>query len=117
MPRSACIVLGLAGLASAATGWAQTPAVAARPVVGAASAADARPASTAASAAASERRVIEDDGVRIEETRVRGEVRSVVVQSKVGGVRPYEILIGRRGRDPSQDASAAGQSAWSLFKF
>jgi hypothetical protein len=115
MPRSACIVLGLAGLASATAGWAQAAADVARPTVRAASAPAALPESTAAPA--SERRVIEDDGVRIEETRVRGEVRSVVVQSKVGGVRPYEILIGRRGRDPSQDASAAGQSAWSLFKF
>lgn len=64
-----------------------------------------------------ERRVIEDDGVRIEEVRVRGQVQSIQVQSKVGNVRAYEIVVGRGGRDPSQDKSAAGQRVWSLLRF
>ncbi len=106
-------VLGLA----ACTAWA---------ALGGASAAlaqagpqQAAPAASAASApaAGSERRVIEDDGVRIEELRIRGEVRSVTVQSKLGGTRPYEVLVRRNGRDPSQDRSGAGHSVWSLFSF
>ena len=41
-----------------------------------------------------ERKVTEDDGVRIEELRVRGETQRIIVRSKVGGARAYE-KIGR----------------------
>ena len=61
--------------------------------------------------------VVEDDNVRIEETRVRGQLQRVTVQSKIVGVRPYEIIVGPGGRDPSRDRGTAGQSAWSLFSF
>jgi hypothetical protein len=61
--------------------------------------------------------VIEDDNVRIEETRVRGQVQQITVHSKIGDLRPYDIVVGRGGRDPSQDKSAAGQRVWSLLKF
>lgn len=61
--------------------------------------------------------VIEDDGVRIEETRLRGAAQRITVQSKVGNAREYEILVGRGGRDPSQDRGAAGQRAWSVLGF
>ena len=61
-------------------------------------------------------RVIEDDGVRIEELKVRGETRRIVVQSKVPGARAYEILPATTGRDPAQDRSA-GQRVWHLFSF
>ena len=84
-------------------------------------AAPAQAASAATSATAAGReidhRVIEDEGVRIEELRVRGQPRSIVVQSKLGGVRSYEIVVGRGGRDPSQDKSAAGLPSWSLLRF
>ena len=61
--------------------------------------------------------VIEDDGVRIEEKRLRGEAQRITVQSKVGAARPYEIIVSTDGRDPSKDRGAVGQSAWSLFDF
>lgn len=61
--------------------------------------------------------VIEDDGVRIEETRQRGATRRVVVQSKVGGVREYEIQVAPAGRDPAQERGGAGKRAWSLLNF
>ncbi|MBX3636498.1 MAG: hypothetical protein KF683_14095 [Rubrivivax sp.] len=61
--------------------------------------------------------VIEDDGVRIEETRLRGAAQRITVQSKVGNAREYEIIVGRGGRDPSQDRGAAGQRAWSVLGF
>ncbi len=80
------------------------------------------PAATAASAAQRgddgvRRTVIEDDKVRIEETRVRGAARRIVVQSKIGGVREYEIQVAPGGRDPAQDRGGAGQRAWSIFNF
>jgi hypothetical protein len=104
MLRPVRIVLGLAWLAAAPLGGAQSPPGAGAPAV-------------SGPTAGPERRVIEDGGVRIEETRVRGEVQSVSVQSKVGAVRPYQIVVGRGGRDPSQDKSAAGQRVWSVLKF
>jgi hypothetical protein len=110
MALSARLAFGLVCLAGIPAGWAQAPAGPARPAVPAA------PASAPA-ASAFERRVIEDDGVRIEEQRARGQLKSVTVQSKLGHVRPYEIVVGRGGRDPSQDKSAAGQSTWSILKF
>ena len=61
--------------------------------------------------------VIEDDGVRIEETRLRGQAQRITVQSKVAGARAYEIIVAPGGRDASQDRGASGQRAWSLFNF
>ena len=64
-----------------------------------------------------ELRVIEDDQVRIEETRVRGQLRRVTVAPKGSTMRPYEINVGAAGRDPSQDKSGAGQRVWSVLRF
>jgi len=89
-------------------------ATAAEPAPAAPAAAPSAPASTTA-----ERRVIEDDNVRIEETRVRGQLSRVTVQSKLGTVRSYEIIVGPGGRDPSQKNAqgASGQRAWSVLNF
>ncbi len=65
-----------------------------------------------------ERIVIEDDGVRIEELRVRGQTRRIVVQSKLGShTRPYEILPANGGRDLSQDKGSTGQRVWHILSF
>lgn len=65
-----------------------------------------------------ERTVTEDDGVRIEELRVRGQTQRIVVQSKLGSqTRPYEILPANGGRDLSQDKRAIGQRVWSVLSF
>lgn len=62
--------------------------------------------------------VIEDDNVRIEETRGRsGVVRQVVVHSKVLGAKPYEVQVAPAGRDPNQDKGSAGRRTWSLLNF
>jgi hypothetical protein len=61
--------------------------------------------------------VIEDDQVRIEETRLRGAPQRIVVRSKLAGGKDYEIIVPAGGKDPSQDKGAAGQRAWSLFSF
>lgn len=98
---------------------------AAEPAQPAAALAQAAPQAAVPDAAAPARRteavarvtVIEDDGVRIEETRLRGAAQRITVQSKVGNAREYEIIVGRGGRDTSQDRGAAGQRAWRVFGF
>lgn len=62
-------------------------------------------------------RVVEDEQVRIEETRSRGQLQRIVVHTRLGGARSYEIIVGPPGRDPSQERGAAGQRTWSLFTF
>ena len=64
-----------------------------------------------------ERKVIEDDGVRIEELRVRGQTQRIVVHSKLAGARPNEVLPANGGRDLSQDKRAIGQRVWSVLSF
>jgi hypothetical protein len=80
-------------------------------------------AASAASAAAGriepkvQRSVVEDDGARIEELRVRGINRSAVVQSKLLGAPAYRIDSSSDGRDVSQDRRSDGRSLWQLFAF
>jgi hypothetical protein len=107
MSRAACVLVGLACLAPGAGAWAQTQPRPAAEVLPAAPPTEPR----------IELRVVEDDGVRIEQLHWRGQAQSVVVQSKVGGARPYEIVLGRYGRDPSLHPGALGQSRWSLVRF
>ena len=64
-----------------------------------------------------ETKVSEDDQVRIEEVRVRGETQRITVHSKLPGVKAYEIVPASGGRDLSQDRRGAGQRVWSLFSF
>jgi len=65
-----------------------------------------------------QRIVKEDDNVRIDELRVRGQTREIVVQHKALSGSRYEILPGEGGRDPStQDKRSGGQSVWRLFSF
>lgn len=112
-------LMGLMGLmGAAAQAAAPAPAAPASAPVSTASASPAGPAASAAAQAdpASNTRVLEDDRVRIEETRVRGQVQRVTVRSKLTG-QDYEIIVGPGGRDPSQKSDAAGQRAWSVFRF
>jgi hypothetical protein len=67
-----------------------------------------------------ERTVIEDDGARIEELRVRGQLQRIVVKPK--NAAEYEIVAPTDGRDPSQNRAgqqpgAAGQRVWNLLRF
>jgi len=72
----------------------------------------------AASAVPSNIRVIEDDEVRIEETRgQRGQLQRITVRNKTSGAKGYEIIVGPAGQDPSQQRGNSGQRAWSLFDF
>ena len=67
------------------------------------------------------RTVIEDDGARIDELRVRGQTQQVVVTPKRGGLPRYEILMGQPGSDPADGTggarSAVGKRVWTVLSF
>lgn len=64
---------------------------------------------------------LEDQGSRIDELRVRGQTRRVVVTPKAPGSKPYEIIMGNAGQavpDGTGGAnSAAGKRVWNVFSF
>jgi len=74
-------------------------------------------AASAAAPAGATKTVIEDDAVRIEEVRLRGQAQRVTVKNKIPGVKDYEIIVPPGGKDPSQERGAAGKRAWSFFTF
>ncbi len=63
------------------------------------------------------RTVVEDDAVRIEETRLRGAPLRITVHSKLPGAAPYEIQVAPPGLDPSQERGGAGRRTWSVLDF
>ncbi len=76
------------------------------------------PAASAAHADASlQHKVIEDEAVRIEETRLRGAATRITVHSKLPGVKDYQIQVAPAGRDASEPRGGAGQRAWTLLSF
>jgi hypothetical protein len=54
---------------------------------------------------------VEDDHVRIEELRVRGQTQRLTVQPKIPGMPAYEIVPPAPGKPPSQDPRS-GQRIW-----
>ena len=68
-----------------------------------------------------QRSVIEDDGARIDELRVRGQIQQVVVTPKVGLTKRYEIITSRSGRPPEDGtggaSSAVGKRVWNVLAF
>jgi hypothetical protein len=84
-------------MAAAASALAQTPRLQSEPKI--------------------QRTVVEDDHVRIEELRVRGQVRRIVVSPKASGVPPYEIVPPDAGRDASQAKGLSGQRLWPVLSF
>ncbi|MES2889594.1 MAG: DUF2782 domain-containing protein [Pseudomonadota bacterium] len=64
-----------------------------------------------------QRTVIEDEGSRIEETRVRGQLQRVTVTPKVGNNRTsYEILPGD-GSGSEASRTTAGKRVWNVLQF
>jgi hypothetical protein len=65
--------------------------------------------------------VTEDEGSKIDELRVRGQVVHVVVTPKVGTSKSYEIIVNRSGRasvDGTGGAtSAVGKRVWNVLAF
>ncbi len=60
--------------------------------------------------------VTEDDRVRIEELRVRGQTRRLTVKPKIPGMDAYEIAVPEPGRAPGDDPKA-GQRIWFSLSF
>lgn len=65
--------------------------------------------------------VIEDQGSKIDELNVRGQVQHVIVTPKVGLTKSYEIITPAAGRDPFDGTggarTAAGKRVWNVLKF
>ncbi len=97
--------------------WSQTPPAAAAPV------SRPEPAETRTDRGEPDvrRAVTEDDGSKIDELRVRGQVTHVVVTPKVGTTKSYEIIVGRSGREPLDGTgganSATGKRVWNVLAF
>jgi hypothetical protein len=64
--------------------------------------------------------VIDDGRARIEELRVRGQLKKVTVQPK-GRAPGYEILLGDGahvvGDDPGTSRGSAGKRVWNVLRF
>jgi hypothetical protein len=118
------VVSGLACACS--TGWAQTaPASAA---TSAAPVAHARPSIVVDSDEQVERSepnvrhiLVEDQGSKIEELRVRGQTQHIIVTPKVGTTKSYEILVAPGGRDMTDGTggprNTTGKRVWSVLNF
>jgi hypothetical protein len=66
--------------------------------------------------------VIEDDGSRIEELRVRGQTQRISVKPKVGPRKGYEILTGSGLTQPPEGGGndlqgARGKRVWNVLSF
>lgn len=61
--------------------------------------------------------VVEDDGARIEELRVRGHARRIVVTPKIGPTKSYRILTGDGSREPGDGHGATGKRVWNVLDF
>ena len=65
--------------------------------------------------------VIEDEGARIEELRVRGQTQRISVKPKVGIHQGYEIVPADGARDmsegPSSSRGVAGKRVWNVLSF
>ena len=67
-----------------------------------------------------QRTVIEDDGARIEELRVRGQTVSITVEPKRGRAPAYQIVPADAAHDTSTPLTRnglAGQRVWSVMSF
>jgi hypothetical protein len=107
-----------AGIACAAAAWAQSEAPAAPVPTAAASDAQADAVPQRGGEPAIRRSTVEDDNLRVDELRVRGETKRITVQGKRGGPTSYEIVPAEGGRDPSSGAKgSAGQRVWQVFSF
>ena len=65
--------------------------------------------------------VIEDDGARVEELRVRGQVQQITVHTKGERGSTYHVVPADGARDmspgPASGRGAAGQRVWTILRF
>lgn len=70
-----------------------------------------------------ERSVAEDDQVRIEELKVRGETKKVTVKNKKSKAPDYEIVVNDAGRESAGGTgtglpkSGSGARVWRVLNF
>ncbi len=70
-----------------------------------------------------EKTVAEDDQVRIEELKVRGEAKKVTVKNKKTKAPDYEIVVNDAGRESAGGTgtglpkSGSGTRVWKVLKF
>ncbi|WP_422013014.1 hypothetical protein [Roseateles sp.] len=70
-----------------------------------------------------ERTVAEDDQVRIEELKVRGETKKVTVKNKLTKAPDYEIVVNDAGRESAGGTgtglpkSGSGTRVWRVLNF
>jgi hypothetical protein len=64
-----------------------------------------------------QRLVAEDDQIRIDELRVRGQTQRITVSPKGGSAPAYDIVTPAAGSDPSKSRDGAGQSVWQVLTF
>jgi uncharacterized protein (DUF58 family) len=66
-----------------------------------------------------ERTVSEDDQVRIEELKVRGETKKVTVKHKNSRAPDYEIVVNDAGRESAGGSgkSGSGTRVWRVLNF
>ena len=66
-----------------------------------------------------ERTVSEDDQVRIEELKVRGETKKVTVKNKNSRAPDYEIVVNDAGRESAGGSgkSGSGTRVWRILNF
>ena len=70
-----------------------------------------------------ERTVAEDDQVRIEELKVRGEAKKVTVKNKLTKAPDYEIVVTDAGRESAggtgtgMSKSGSGTRVWRVLNF
>ena len=70
-----------------------------------------------------ERTVSEDDQVRIEELKVRGETKKVTVKNKNPKAPDYEIIVNDAGRESAGGTgtglprAGSGTRVWQVLKF
>ncbi len=114
-------------LAVALPGWAQPapagslPAAASQKAAGA----DASPETAAEKELGGEPNVrhtiIEDNGSKIDELKVRGQTRRITVTPKVGPTKSYEIITGDASRDTTSGTggakNAVGKRVWNVLDF
>jgi hypothetical protein len=76
---------------------------------------------TLAGEPAVQRTVIEDEGSRIDELKVRGQTQRITVQPKVGTTKAYQIITsdGTRSLSDSHGAAngSAGKRVWQVLSF
>lgn len=110
--KSPLPLLLLCSALASSTAWSQS-----RPTGGGATRPTADEAAQEPSEPVVRRTVVEDEGSRISELRVRGQVQRITVQPKVGVSKAYEILPDEGGRAPGEGRGAAGQRVWQVLSF